>query len=214
MSNWTYIDGIVKVSPMGRTQEEKEYILKTVLKHLPNITGSEEDVKIRIMESCGGTVTSSSHDEFQMRTDNLTDRYGQRNRKNGWLECNEDYLIILEGHFRDRLFEQTYREFIKWLCRLAKRVSVDDILVRIKSYDKFEIITNPKLSTKYSYETKFGQLFETPSWVSDTTEPNWCEYLMWEKGIDTQMPMLLEYKYYNNDNNDKEVERRMKYDEQ
>ena len=43
MSWWTYINGTITVSPMGRTQAEKRYILETVLDHLPLVTGSERD---------------------------------------------------------------------------------------------------------------------------------------------------------------------------
>ena len=48
MSNWTYVMGQIIVAPMGRTQNEKEYILKTVLDHLPLVTGSEEDMQVYI----------------------------------------------------------------------------------------------------------------------------------------------------------------------
>ena len=48
MSNWTYVSGTIKVDVMGRTQEEAEYILKTVIRHLPIVTGSETDMKIYI----------------------------------------------------------------------------------------------------------------------------------------------------------------------
>ena len=41
-------------------------------------------------------------------------------------------------------------------------------------------------------------------------EPAWVEYLMWERAKDDWMPMLLKYKYYQDDKNDKEVERRIK----
>ena len=37
MSYWTYVNGTVIVSPMGRTQAEKRYILDTVLSHLPRV---------------------------------------------------------------------------------------------------------------------------------------------------------------------------------
>mgnify|MGYP007038472573 CR=1 FL=1 len=41
MSCWTEIRGTIKVEPFGRTQEEMEFILKTVLNHLPLVRGSE-----------------------------------------------------------------------------------------------------------------------------------------------------------------------------
>lgn len=192
MSMWTYINGVITVDPMGRTQEEKEYILKTVLKHLPNVTGSERDMYIKIMEK-EGYSSSCSHDEFGMMSDNLIDCYGQRSRKRGSLLCNEEYLIIVYGSFRDRVFERTYREFIKWLTRLAKRVSIEDVLVKIDGINRSEIITNKNLGLKHSYDTQFGQMFESPSWIDG--EPTWCEYLMWDRDDESGLPELLKLKY-------------------
>ena len=40
MSWWTHIRGPVEVSVPGRTQAEIDYILQTVLDHLPRVTGS------------------------------------------------------------------------------------------------------------------------------------------------------------------------------
>lgn len=203
MSWWTYINGTITVSPMGRTQEEKEYILKTILKHLPNVTGSEEDMYIKVIEKESGCKSSSSHDEFGMRTDNLIDRYGQRSYHRGWLETNEDYIIIVYGSFRDRVFSQTYREFIKWLTRLAKRIDIVDVLVKVDGYDKNEIITNKYIK---GFETQFGQMFEHPSWTNGTGEPTWCEYLMWDRAKNSMLPNKLKYKYFADEENDKVVE--------
>lgn len=51
MSYWTYVNGTVIVSPMGRTQAEKRYILDTVLSHLPRVTGSEGDMNVYVIQS-------------------------------------------------------------------------------------------------------------------------------------------------------------------
>ena len=58
-------------------------------------------------------------------------------------------------------------------------------------------------------------MFESPTWSmdNDTGEPTWCEYLMWDRAKDSNLPVLLEYKYYANEENDKEAERRIHYDE-
>lgn len=210
MSLWTYINGTVTVSPMGRTQEEKEYILKTVLNHLPLVTGSEEDMHVDVLLKKSGCRSSCSHDEFQMMTNNLVDRYGCKNRDKGWMNMYEDYIIVVHGSLRDRVFEETYKEFIKWLTRLSKRVDVRDVLVQINGDDlsgngfRKEIITNKEVSRHF--DTQFGQMFENPSWCNDDGEPNWCEYLMWEANKGSGLPRLLEYKYYNNEENDKLVE--------
>ena len=56
----------------------------------------------------------------------------------------------------------------------------------------------------------YYNMWESPSWHNEESM-NWCEYLMWEQGINTNMPMKLEYKYYKNEENDKEVKKRRKY---
>lgn len=203
MSYWTHIQGTIVVSPIGRTQAEMTYILNTVLDHLPNVTGSESDMHISFTQM-PGTNNSSSCDEFMMKTDNLRDRYGHRSYNHGWMVMQDDYLITVTGDLRDREFEETYREFVNWLCRLAKRVIVEGVLVRIKEYEKEKVIN-------YSdYDNQFAKMFENPSWFKrnedENPEPNWCEYLLWTKGKNTDFPALLAYKYYADKENDKYVE--------
>ena len=47
--------------------------------------------------------------------------------------------------------------------------------------------------------------------MDEPCEPNWCEYLMYDNAKNSDYPMLLAYKYFSDEENDKEVERRMKY---
>lgn len=57
-------------------------------------------------------------------------------------------------------------------------------------------------------------MYENPTWCYNNevyAEPNWCEYLMWERAKNSNHPMMLEYKYINNEENDREVERRIFY---
>lgn len=199
MSNWTYVSGTIKVDVMGRTQEEAEYILKTVIRHLPIVTGSETDMEIYINKS-KYYESASSHNEFGIYcgVENHT-------KDKGWYKMNNSYILTLEGNLRDRDFEETYKEVIRFLCRLGKRVRVQDVLIRIadtyknkrKVIDEFELDNNP-----------YYNMWESPSWHNEESM-NWCEYLMWEQGINTNMPMKLEYKYYKNEENDKEVKKRL-----
>ena len=209
MSYWTYINGTIKVSPLGRTQAEKRYILDTILDHLPQVTGSEGGMKVHIVQ-CDGFSGSSSHDEFGCRTNNLVNKWGHKSRKNGWRECQDNYILVLEASLRDREFDFTFREFMNWICRLSKRVMVQDILVRIDGYGKSYVINE-----EGRYDNKYYKMFESPTWSMDnnTGEPTWCEYLMWDRAKGSNLPILLEYKYYANEENDKEAERRIHYDE-
>ena len=213
MSYWTYINGTVTVSPIGRTPAEKRYVLDTVLSHLPVVTGSERDMNVYIIQK-DRSNGSCSCDEFGERTNNLVDEYGQRTRNRGWMHTQDDYILVLDAALRDREFEQTYREFMKWFVRLCKRVGCKDILVEITGYDKSTIIKDRNIQKKkYSYRSVFSALFEDPSWYKDSDgEPNWYEYLLWNRAKDSNYPMLLAYKYFNDEDNDKEVERRMKYE--
>lgn len=189
MSYWTHITGTITVSPMGRTQAEKRYILETVLEHLPIVTGSERDMNVHIVQKAGHN-SSSSCDEFGMNTNNLKDDYGYHSYKHGWLDVQIEYILVVEGDFRDRFFDDTYKEFVKWLCRLAKRVEVYNVLVKIDSDDKGSRV----ICENDDYDNAYARMFEIPSWCSNE-ESNWCEYLMWDRCEESYMPAKL-VKYY------------------
>lgn len=203
MSFWAYINGTVTVKPLGRTQAEKRYILETVLDHLPLVTGSERDMNVYIIQK-NGYNSSSSHTEFG-------EWGGYRKWKTLSTETQDEYILVVDGSLRDRMFDQTYREFQKWLCRLAKRVDVEDVLVEVKGYEHSSLIRNPHIQKENTWKTVYGQMFEDPSWCNDTGEPNWCEYMMYDRAKNSDYPMLLAYKYFNDEENDEEVERRLKY---
>lgn len=212
MSYWTYITGTITVSPIGRTQAQKRYILDTVLAHLPIVSGSERDMNVYVIQK-NGHNSSSSCDEFGERTNNLTNRYGNRTRNRGMLRTQDEYILVVDAALRDREFNQTYREFIKWLVRLGKRVMIENILIKISGYDKFTIIKDYCVKNeKYSWQNVFNNLFENPSWMNDDGEVNWCEYMLYPRAKDSDYPMMLAYKYFNDKENDKEVEKRMKYE--
>ena len=200
MSWWSYIHGTIVVSPMGRTQAEKRYILDTVLDHLPRVTGSERDMNVYVIQK-NGHNSSSSHDEFGQRTNNLFNRYGYKNREHGWLQMQDEYILVVDGSLRDREFEETFRAFQKWLIRLSKRVTVKSVLVKINDYDKSKLIQD-----ECGY---YWSLFEYPygSRGNETGEPAWYEYLLWQPMNNNRMyPKILGYKYYADEENDKQVE--------
>ena len=200
MSWWSYIHGTIVVSPSGRTQAEMRYVLDTVLNHLPQVTGSEEDMNVYVIQK-NGYNSSCSHDEFGQCTNNLIDRYGCKNRKYGWLRMQDEYMLVVDGSLRDRDFEETLRAFQKWLIRLSKRVSVRSVLVKINDYEKSKLIQD-----KYGY---YWNLFEYPygSNGNKTGEPAWYEYLLWQPMNNNRMyPKILGYKYYKDEENDRQVQ--------
>jgi hypothetical protein len=200
---------------MGRTQAEMRYILETVLDHLPIVSGSERDMNVYIIQK-NGHSSSSSCDEFGMDTNNLIDRYGNHNRLRGWLRTQDEYILVVDGALRDREFDRTFREFQKWLCRLAKRIDVENVMVEIKGYGKSTVIRNYEIDPDNNWTRVYSQMFEEPTWMrkykkNGISEPNWCEYLMWDRAKDSDYPMMLGYKYFDDPENDAEVERRLGY---
>lgn len=187
MSWWTYINGTITVYPMGRTQAEKRYILETILSHLPKVTGSEKNMYVHIVQKIGYN-SSNFWDEFEIPSDKE-------------IKTQDYYILVFEASLRDRTFKETFKEFNKFLNRLAKRVLIENILVSVKDFSKEFVFKNEK---------PYSEMYEWPSWSNDTGEPAWWEYLMWDRGIDTWMPMALERKYSNNPKNDVEWERRQK----
>lgn len=170
MSKWTRIRGMITIDAVGRTQSEKRYILETILSHLPLVTGSEKDMYTHIVQAAGYNHYTS-FDEFGCITNNLTDSYGDHDRKNGEMRNQDFYYIVVEGNFRDRDFNTTFIEFNKWLCRLAKRTFVTDVLVKLSYYSKDYLFTNQN--------DCYTDMYEYPSWSvnNNTGEPAWWEYL-------------------------------------
>lgn len=190
MSFWTHIIGAIEVNVPGRTQAEIDYILQTVLDHLPIVTGSENDMEVHINRH-EGHDSSCSCDEYEMHTNNLVDRYGNKNNPTkGWLKTQRCYTLTIHADLRDRVFKETVKEFMKWLCRLSKRIEIDSILVRIKAYDEQILIDDVR---------PYDAMYEYPSWVergNEVPEPAWWEHLMWKRWEDTPLPLNHVVKYF------------------
>ena len=201
MSWWTYITGTIEVSVPGRTQAECDYILRTVLDHLPPVTGSEHDMEIFVNKS-DYLNTSCSHDELGDRTENLVDFYGNKTEKYGWLEYNSHYIVSVTGSFRDRVMSETVKEFMNWMTRFSKRMQVESVLVKIHDggWHKPFLLTKAK---------PFGDMYECPSWCNDTGEPAWWEYLMWNRWENWSIPLEHVVKYYQNGKADEEWDKRL-----
>lgn len=195
MSQWTHIKGLIEVEPAGYTTAHKRYVLDTVLEHLPLVTGSERNMNTHIIPK-KGSESWCSCDEFGYNTNNLT-------HHNEGLKVQESFIIVVNADLRDRTFDQTKKEFMKWMCRLSKRVLVTDVLVSIDSYREKFILDDYK---------SFHEMYEDFSSYKDGSgEPNWVEFMLWDRMKDSFIPIMLGYKYFNNPENDKEAERRIQY---
>lgn len=194
MSNWTYINGLISVKPLGRTQPEKKYILDTILEHLPYVPGSEHGMETYTIQRKGND-SSSSDDEFHQCTTNAQDNYGDREGidNKGWYRTQSTYFIIVDGSLRDTYFSETLKAFMNWFCRLAKRIEICDANISISGYD---IDYNYKKLAITNENDIFSKLEEIPSWCNDTDgEMAWAEYLMWDKAENGTMPDKLQCKY-------------------
>ena len=138
MSSWTYLGGVIIVDVPGRTQPECDFNIHSILNHLPKVTGSEHDMEWCVNIS-KGYKDHSRFDELKKESNLGTyDFYGNYNL----FEYQNTYLITVIGSFRDRYLDETIREFVRWICRLAKRVIVEDINVHICNDLGDEILIN------------------------------------------------------------------------
>ena len=205
MSHWTYVQGMIIVDPMGRTEPEREYILKTVLEHLPRVHGSEGNMQILISQPKGHNLFTS-HDEFDIL---IPKYYDEREHQ------QTQYILTLYGNLRDTVFSETVRSLSKFLTRLSKRVPVHDIFIRVNDGGVWGKCGHKLI---ISDEKPYSDMFETPSWnwngryklpcfapMYDDPNGNWCEYLMWESFKKTPYPKkLLKKLGYEVDENEKE----------
>lgn len=127
MSNWTYVQGLIELDVPGRTQAEKNYILQTVIDHLPKVTGSEKSMNIYTIQTAGYD-SWQNFDEFYNRVEDF--------------KTQSRYFLVLDGNLRDRYYKDTFKELNKFLNRLGKRLMVDSVYVRLYNYEHSHIFTN------------------------------------------------------------------------
>lgn len=149
MSSWTYIQGLIELDVPGRTQAEKNYILQTVIDHLPKVTGSEKPMNVYTIQTAGYD-SWQNFDEFYNRVEDF--------------KTQSRYFLVLDGNLRDRHYKDTFKELNKFLNRLAKRLIVDSVYVRLYDYNHSYTFTNKN--------DCYGKMFEN--------EDPWYNYLMWE----------------------------------
>lgn len=158
MSMWTYVRGLIELGVPGRTQAEKDYILQTVINHLPKVTGSEGDMDIH-------TVRAYGHDMWSNRDelDNFSLDFKTQSR----------YFLVLDGSLRDRWYEDTFKELNKFLNRLAKRIYIESMYVNLLGISpKSRTFTFHKPRMFTNENNCYSRMFEQ--------EDPWYNYLMWE----------------------------------
>ena len=141
-------------------------------------------MQVYVIQESGHTIVST-HDEFIQKTNNLR-QIGwdcMTHSRHGFMYIQSQYLLVVDGALRNRDFETTYREFMKWITRLAKRVSVDDVLVRVYDENKSSLVND--------CGERFLAMYELPSWARGDGHSNWTEYMMWVCSEDEAMPHKL-----------------------
>lgn len=152
MSMWTYVRGLIELDVPGRTQAEKDYILQTVIDHLPKVTSSERGMDIHIVQAYGHNMWSNCDELGNPVFD---------------FKTQSRYFLVLDGSFRDRRYEDTFKELNKFLNRLAKRLRVDSAYVQLNDYG-----INYNSYTFTNKNNCYGNMFDS--------ENPWYDYLMWE----------------------------------
>ena len=204
MSDWTYILGTITVVSIGRSSAETKYILESVLDHLPTVTGSEGDMQVHYLPSCYGGIIRNRNEFGQKRKwmhskEFYETEFSSRNT------FKNQFNVIIEANLRDREFEFTKRELMKWLCRLSKRVLVEDLLVKLSDQlGRTVILSDPE---------PFNEMWEQTSWNSKGRKIAWWEYLFWEPDPLSDMPLKLVWKYLNDPIINAEMQRRLEWAE-
>lgn len=133
MDIWTNIRGTIYCSPAGATPEEQEYILKTVLRHLPKVNPYKTR-RDNMFETYINRINQPQGfrpwDEFG-NDSNLTD-YDDYCYKA--FSCDYSFVITLYGMFRSDNQSDVLKRFEKWLCRFSKRILVDYLNIDIWEY--------------------------------------------------------------------------------
>lgn len=186
MSTYFRINGVVTVKPKGRTQAEKQYVLETVLQHLPLVTGIDTKMNVHIVPCYSGGKSDFNLDEFGKATDNIYpwkerafvavgDAY---NLVQSEKPIFDSYTLVLDAALWFIDYDKGCREFQKWLCRLAKRVLVNTVVVALFADDSAQSMVLSE------YDNVYVDMFED--------EQNWCDFLLWK-------PALTEYNPYTGD---------------
>lgn len=153
MSFWTYVKGVVFVEGRGSSQAQVQYCIDSVMNHLPKVTGSEGNMEMHAVKLDGHDCWSN-FDEFY----NFIPGHG--------IEVQHKYAIVLNGDLRDRLFEDTFKEFVAFLCRLSKRLVVGSVNVTVCGnsmnsdnwYREYHFTNHVPYHDMYDYEDQWTDM--------------------------------------------------------
>lgn len=158
MSFWTYVKGVVFVEGRGASQAQVQYCIDSVLSHLPKVTGSEGNMEIHAVKLDGHDCWCNL-DEFY----NFVPGDG--------IKVQHRYAIVLNGDLRDRLFENTFKELIAFLCRLSKRLYVNWINVKVFG----DSMNSDNWYREYCFtnQTQYRDMYDQEDRWTDMLFPEW-----------------------------------------
>lgn len=61
---------------------------------------------------------------------------GEGNMQIAFNQSDEEYVLKIKGELRDRQFEQTTKEYDKFICKLKQKIDVERIYVEITGQGK------------------------------------------------------------------------------
>ena len=146
MSFWTHVFGTIKVEPLGYSDHAREFVLRSVLDHIPEVSGSEGSMHVEVAKSQYQDMFSS------------TDEFGQ-SLGGSMLGQTSSFFVTVYADLRDRMFAETKGEFDAWLQKLAHCVRVREIMVRVTSDCGDE--------ENYLDATPYYDMFDEPSYIRD-----------------------------------------------
>ena len=161
MSNWTRIHGYINTVALGRNQAESEYILKTVLLHLPKVYNHDNYVTSeRIFETYVHEINYPggfrSTDEFGNRSNLGRDSRGYKSGT--WFVTPTGFVIGLYGLYRNADKTPVFQSFVQWLCRFSKRVMLSDLYVKIEDDNSISTISDvTPYHNMYDFENNWVQ---------------------------------------------------------
>ena len=139
------VTGTVVLTSYYGCDEYSEYMFKRTLNHMPKIAlDTEDDVFDVHLVHSNVVTTESTHDDFN----------NSRPWNHDFFKFRERFIVVLDGRFYDRTFDEIKRFLVKWLVRLNKRFWLDAVCVRVwDNRDNKRFLT---ISTSEEREEYFG----------------------------------------------------------
>ncbi len=152
MSHWSTITGTLTIEVFtGQTQPEINYILQSVLQSLPDVNPSLHTKPIPYpleahfdiflnnpslnRSSCthDDNLIYAGHSSYNLENKNrFVPNYNKYQNSAKMIETCTTYILTVNGLFRDAFFENTLKDFTKWLLRLSRKIYVNDMCIKIE----------------------------------------------------------------------------------